>query len=72
MSESKGKGVPSIKAFKVIMIIFTIAMVALLASTIYGWVTGSDSSNIVILAGCGTVYLASWGNYANMKKNNPS
>lgn len=68
MKESGGKKVTVVQAYKVIMIIYTIALIGLMAVTVYGWFNGGSDTNYIILAACTGIYCASGAQYSSLKK----
>ncbi len=68
MKESGEKKVTTLKVFKVIMIIFSIVIIAILIQTIYGWATGVQDTNYVFLASSAASYCACAVLYEEEKK----
>ena len=68
MKESTGKKVTALKAFKVIMIIYSCVLIAFLIQTVYGWATGVQDTNYVILASLAASYSACAAVYEEQKK----
>ena len=68
MKESNEKKITTLKVFKVILIIYTFIMIAIIIQTIYGWVTGLPDNNYVFLAGSSATYCATAAMYEEMKK----
>ena len=60
MKESTEKKITTLKVFKVIVIIYSCVIIALLIHTVYGWATGTYDTNYVY---CATVAI-----YEEMKK----
>ena len=68
MNETNEKKITILNVYKVIMIIFSCALIGLVASTIYGWVTGAFEINYIILALCAAVYCCTAAEYEALKK----
>jgi len=68
MKKSNEKKIDTLKVFKVIMFVYSCAMVLLILETIYGWVTGYSDNNYAALAACTATYCASAAAYEELKK----
>ena len=68
MKESNGKKITAMQVYKVIMIIYSIAMLALSGLTIYGWATNTTIIEYPVLAGLCAAYCASAAAYESNKK----
>ena len=68
MKNTNEKKITTLKAFKVIMIIYTCVIIAILIQTIYGWVTGIPDDNYMFLASSAATYAATVAIYEELKK----
>lgn len=68
MNETNEKKITILNVYKVIMIIFSCALIGLIASTIYGWATGAFDINYIILALCAAIYCCTAAEYEALKK----
>ena len=68
MKESNGKKASALKAFKVIMIIYSCIMLVVIAQTVFGWATGTSDLTYEVLAPCTAAYCASLAAYECAKK----
>ncbi len=68
MKESNEKKITTLKVFKVIVIIYSCAIIALLILTVYGWATGTYDTNYAILASSAATYCATAALYEDLKK----
>ncbi len=68
MKESTEKKITTLKVFKVIVIIYSCVIIALLIHTVYGWATGTYDTNYVILASSAATYCSTVAIYEEMKK----
>ena len=68
MKESNEKKITTFKVFRVIMIIYTIIIIAVLIQTVYGWVTGIPDTNNAYLAATAATYCATAAMYEEQKK----
>lgn len=68
MKNTNEKKITTLKVFKVILIIYSCAIIALLLHTVYGWATGTFDTNYVILASSAATYCATAASYEQLKK----
>ena len=68
MKNTNEKKITTLKAFKVIMIIYSVVVLAVAVQTIYGWVTGMPDTNQALLASNAATYCALTLIYEDMKK----
>ena len=68
MKDSNEKKITELKVYKIIMIIYSIAMAVLCALTIYGWATGTEIIGYTPLGICCATYCSSAAVYENLKK----
>ena len=68
MKESTEKKITTLKVFKVIVIIYSCVIIALLIHTVYGWATGTYDTNYVFLASRAAKYGAHVALYGRMEK----
>lgn len=68
MKESNDKKVTLLQVYKVILVIYTCVIIGFIIYTVYGWITGSQDNNYMLLGIFGATYCATAAEYENLKK----
>jgi len=68
MKETNEKKITTLKVYKVILIIYTCVLIGFIGFTVYGWITGAQDNNYVILAALNAIYCATAAEYGILKK----